>query len=696
MAEYSQEHQELKIFTDLPEGDLLLTQLGGEEAISRPFHFTLDIISTRMNIDGRQLLRTPAVVKIALRDGSTRTIHGLFRRFAQTGTYADVGRYRAEIVAWPWFLTLRRRRRVFQAMSILEIAEEIFGDWGYSDFEFKCGNRPTREYAVQYDETDWDFISRWLEAEGIFYFFEHSDKGHKLILADANGQTPACPEISDAVVRSEVARDVDAVDTVAREHQVRVGAVALRDYDYLQPSFTLESTLNDADGTDENYDYRGDFTELDDGDRYARYRLETEEAREVEVEGAGNCRWMVSGHTFALDGHFNPEFNSKYLITAVHHECASGGYGRSGDTDMEYRNTFHCIPAAVPYRPLRSTPWPTVRGTQTAVVVGPSGEDVWTDEHGRVKVQFHWDREGQKDENSSCWVRVSSPWAGQRWGYQQVPRLGHEVIVDFIEGDPDRPIITGRVHNADNMPPLESGDNASKSIMRDHAGNEIVFEGKEGSEQIRIYSPYDESEIRLGAPSSPAGLMIKTLGQWYSRIVGDVTRENDANVKETTKGSVEQSVLGHVTEFVTGNVEFKRGGFLNDETNGIEVTHNLSAKSETTIGLKHSTFIGGSVSRQHAWERKMTTGNSKELVDGGKNLKSKQHVHIEASTHITLTVGGAQIVIEDDTIVIGAKKIILNGTNFCEIKSGGDIKMVPDGKVNIPKGELFVKHQKIG
>ncbi len=695
MAEYSQERQDLKIFTELPEDDLLLAGFEGEEAISRPFRFNLELVSPRTDIDGSELLRTPAVIMFPLHDGSTRTIHGLFRRFAQTGMVEDLAQYRAEIVAWPWFLTLRRRRRVFQEMSILEIAEEIFGDWGYSDVDFKCADRAAREYVVQYDETDWDFISRWLEAEGIFYFFEHSEQAHTLVLADGNSQAPACPEISEALFRSESVIETDVVTSVVREHEVQVGAVALRDYDYLQPSFSLETSLNEAPGADENYDYPGDFTELDDGDRYARYRLEAQEARKEEVEGTGNCRWMVSGHSFDLDGHFNPEVNGEYLITAVRHQCESGAYRGGEAAAFDYGNAFHCIPAAVPFRPLRTTPWPTVRGTQTAVVVGPSGEDVWTDDHGRVKIQFHWDREGAEDENSSCWVRVSSPWAGKRWGYQQVPRLGHEVVVDFVEGDPDRPLITGRVHNADNMPPLDTPDNASRSIMRDYAGNEIMFEGKEGAEQIRIYSPYDNTEILLGAPSSPPGCRITSDGELFMRFVGDAVEEYLSNREQKTTGNFLETILGNEAKEVKGQAKVEIGGTVNKLTAGVESSQNLSAKSTTTVGVEHNSFVGGKVSTSHAYVREVTRGFKKstttatELTESiVKEIKANAEMVLKAGSGITLEVGGTMLEVSPSRITCKAGQIILESKGDVEISASGNIKLSPGGKVMIPRSKL--------
>lgn len=739
MPEYTQENQPLKIHTDLPDDTLLLTRLEGEEAISRPFRFGLDLVSTDPGIDGRALLRTPAHITFPLDDGSERSIHGRFRRFAQTGMRDDLVSYRAEIVPWPWFLTLRSRRRVFRDASILDIAEEIFGEWGYADFDVRCGGRATREYVVQYDESDWDFVSRWLEAEGIFYFFEHSEAGHVLVLADGNGSIPTSPGIDTAWFRGESEVEEDAVTSFVREHQVEVGRVALRDYDYLQPSFSLDTALEGDEPVGESYEYPGVFTDLDDGERYARYRLEAREARLEEVDGSGSCRWMISGHTFELDGHFNPDSNGEYIVTAVRHECENPAYRAGGGAreGMDYRNSFHCIPSSVPFRPIRATPWPSVRGSHTAVVVGPSGEDVWVDEHGRVRIQFHWDREGAGDENSSCPVRVSSPWSGKGWGYQQVPRIGHEVIVDFVEGDPDRPIITGRVHNAENTPPLESPANASRSIMRDYADNEIVLEGKEGEEQVRLFSPFKKSRIHLGSPDGK-NVEIHT--------EGDRKDFTQGNLDETVNGDVSSTVAGNVTNHVTQNfVQEVKGS--KDETIFKPVNEfKLSVKNSFVIGLENSTFVGGKTANSLSYEVKNTLGKSIEANEKGKKVTSNTeiflgyqdsspmdslksdvqslkagaksvkarfkkssgggdggppadsaagddpHIRINKDS-ILLKVGDTAITMKKKSIVIETEELSINTSKGTTVKDGKRVTLEAPG-VKIPKGKFDFKHAK--
>jgi type VI secretion system secreted protein VgrG len=501
VADYTQKDRPLKIETTLGTDALLLAGIEGEEAISRPFRFALDLASPRLDVDTAALLRTPAAVSFPLQDGSTRTIHGLFNRLSQTGRHEDLATYRAEIVAWPWFLSLRKNRKIFQEKSILEIAAEIFRFWGFSDFDFRCEDRPAKDYVVQYNESDLEFLSRWLETEGIFYFFEHFEDRHVLVLADNNGLVEPCPSIAEAWLRGDTEVEGDAVTSLTLEHAVHVGRVTLRSYDYLQPSLSLEAS-HEGDGTGEVYDFSGSFSTPEDADRYARYRIEAEEAQREQVEGVGNCRWMVSGHTFELEGHFNPATNGEYIITSVTHRATAGGF-RSGDIDgLAYHNTFQCIRSDTPYRPLHRHTKPAPQGTHTAVVVGPAGEEIWTDRYGRVKVQFHWDRDGKHDEASSCWIRVATPWGSKGFGSFSVPRIGDEVVVDFVEGDPDRPVIVGSVYNAARMPPFELPAQQTQAGLRSHSikggtGNysEIRFDDTPGEEKLVVHAEKDHHVV---------------------------------------------------------------------------------------------------------------------------------------------------------------------------------------------------------
>ncbi|HVH13844.1 MAG TPA: type VI secretion system tip protein TssI/VgrG, partial [Longimicrobium sp.] len=453
---YTQANRPLRVRTHLGEDTLLLAAVTGVEGVSMPFSFRLDLVSDDATITAGSLLRRPAAVTIVLPDGEERIIHGLVRRFVQEGGQEGLILYEAEIVPWLWFLSLSRESRIYQG-TVPQILETVFRNLGHSEFELRCTRAYLhREFCVQYRETHLEFVSRLMEEEGIFYFFEHSAEKHVLVIADGNDAVRPCPGMPSARMapQAEMTPD-DVVETLYREETACVGRVVLRDYDFLQPSLNLESTIA-AGGAEEAYDYPGDFTAPDEGERYARIRMEEAAALRQVVRGQSTCRGFRSGHRFQLTHHSDAAANQPYMLLQVQHMASAGDF-RSWDNPMEYRNHFLAIPHSVPFRPARTTPRPVVRGAQTALVVGPPGYEVWADPHGRIKVQFYWDRQGTRNGESSCWVRVAHPWAGKGWGAVHIPRIGNEVVVEFLEGDPDRPLVTGCVYNADQTPPFDPG-----------------------------------------------------------------------------------------------------------------------------------------------------------------------------------------------------------------------------------------------
>lgn len=652
-AEYTQADRPLRIETSLGTDVLLITGLTGTEAVSRPFRFELELLSTRADIAPGDVLRQPVTVKLPLANGGERAINGVFSQFSRTGKREGLATYRAEMVPRAWMLTRRANARIFQQKSILEIVEQIFSEGNVSDYEIRSVSRPARDYVVQYNETDLTFLSRWLEREGIFYWFEHTDGKHLLVLADANGRFKACPEIATARLTEEPVVNEDVVTSVKRQHTVQVGKVTLRDYNFEMPSNTLEGTLS-GDGFQEIYQYPGGFEKAADGDRYARYRLEAEEARLLEVHGSGNCRHFVSGHKFTLSGHFDGAMNVEYVITSVRHTIRTGAFRAGGGGELDYWNEFTCIPVSVPYRPLRLTPRPLLHGPQTAVVVGPAGEEIWTDKYGRVKVQFHWDREGKKDENSSCWVRVSSPWAGKQWGAVHIPRIGQEVVVDFLEGDPDRPIITGSVYNAEQMPPYALPDNKTQSGVKSRSSkkgtgenfNEIRFEDLKGSELLTIHAEKDR-EIVVENDDR------ESVGNDQSVSVGN-DRTKSVGRDETTSvaGSRSESVSKDETITISGNRTESVGG---------EETVTVDKDRRITIGKKESVSVGD----------KRTTEIGKD-----DNLQVGKKLTINAGDEITLKTGSAQIQMKKDgTIVIKGKDIKIQASGKIAAKASSDITM---------------------
>jgi type VI secretion system secreted protein VgrG len=512
MSRYTQANRPLRVDSILGEDALLLASFSGSESVSHPFSYRIEMYSEDAEIDGRALLRTPLSVTVKLDSGGERTIHGLVRSFTQMGRAEELTSYRAEIVPWLWFLGLSRECRIHQEMNALEIVETVFGDLGFADYDIRCATTPpTREYCVQYRESHLDFVSRLLEEEGICYFFEHEADKHTLVLADVNSAFPEVTGPYEVRLRSQGLGKDDVVTWLERSHSVHVGKVSLRDYDYLQPNLSLHSTL-EGEAPEEIYDYHpGRYRTPEEGERHARIILQEQEARGEVVQGRANCRSFESGRAFELQGHYRDEANQEYLLVQVSLAARAGDYRSWGTAPMDYQVSFAAIPLSVPFRPARRTPRPTIRGSQTAEVVGKPGEEIWTDEHGRIKVQFHWDRVGEKDENSSCWVRVASHWAGKSWGALHLPRIGQEVVVEFLEGDPDRPLVTGSVYNDEHMPPYTLPDEQTRSGLRSRSSkgggghNEISIDDAKGSEQVTIHAQKDMSTTVLNDQTTSVG-----------------------------------------------------------------------------------------------------------------------------------------------------------------------------------------------
>jgi len=505
VATYTQQNRLIAIDTPLGEDVLLLRGFHGSEAISRLFQFELDLLSENRSISFDSLVGKSVALRVTLADGSNRYWNGVVSRFSQGSYEKGFTQYHAVMVPWLWFLSRTADCRIFQNKKAPDIIQQIFKDLNFSDYKLQLyGSFVEREYCVQYRETDFNFVSRLMEEEGIFYYFEHENGKHTLVLANDPAAYKPCP--NQPSVRYALTpgtwQEEDIILEWRQEQEVRPGKYSVTDYNFETPSSSLAASVKGKD-TYEIYDYPGEYRKRADGESLARIRLEEQEMPRVVARGSSDCRAFTTGYLFDLKGHYRNDVNQSYLLTAVSHVATQGGDYTSASTagsgDFSYSNSFECIPASTPFRPPRLTPAPFVQGCQTAVVVGPSGEEIFTDKYGRVKVQFHWDREGKNDENSSCWIRVSHPWAGKNWGSVSIPRIGQEVIVDFLEGDPDQPLITGRVYNAGQMPPygLPAGGVVSgiKSNSTKGGGgyNEMSMNDTKGKEMVTVHAQYDMS-----------------------------------------------------------------------------------------------------------------------------------------------------------------------------------------------------------
>ena len=586
---YTQENRIIAIDTPLGKDALLLHGFSAQEAISRLFRISADLFSENASIDFTKIIGKQVTVSLRLADGSHRYFNGHVSRFAQTGMDGRFTHYNAEIVPWLWFLTRRADCRIFQNMTIPDIVAKVFKDRGFGDFRNSLqGDFEQREYCVQYRETDFNFVSRLMEQYGIFYFFEHEQNKHTLVLGNKPGVHKPCPVQSKARMNFAAGvylKDEDLVSSWNLEQELRPGKYALTDYNFETPGTSLlanENTIFKVGGNDsyEVFDYPGEYTKKGEGESRTHIRMQEEEAIHLIGTGSGACRTFVSGYRFDLSGHSRTDQNQTYLLTEVQHSASvGGGYSESGSPSEEhYSNHFRCIPYSVPFRPQRHTRRPFVQGPQTAVVTGKSGEEIWTDKYGRVKVQFFWDREGSKDEKSSCWVRVSQPWAGKNWGAINIPRIGQEVIVEFLEGDPDRPLITGRVYNDEQMPPYKLADNQTRTTFLTRstkAGgssnfNELRFEDKKGDEQIFMNAEKD-MDLRVENDSreyvgKDRGLIVK----------GDQ--------KEKVEGDKNGNFLKNVNQKVGQSMSLDIGQSLNEKT-GMKFAHEAGQEIHLKAGM---------------------------------------------------------------------------------------------------------------
>jgi len=643
MALFSQEKRHIRISTVLGKDVLLVEAFSGNEGMSRLFSYELSLLSENQAVAFEEIIGTGVTVSLDLPWGGRRFFNGIVSRFTQTsggGTSGDdtrVSHYRATIVPWFWLLTRSAESRIFQNMSVPDIVEQVFQDHGFTDFQLKLqGSYQKREYCVQYRETHCNFISRMLEYEGIHFFFEHTNGKHKMILADAPQANLPCPEQKSASYQTQdpANKDEDFITALDKSQEIRSGKYSLSDFNFQIPNTSLHVELPGkyplGPGGREIFDYPGAYQKKSEGDAYARIRMEEEESQVTTISGSGNCRAFATGYRFTLNNYYRQEMNGKeFVLTSIDHN-ATQSVQAGGDFD--YGNRFDCTPADVPFRPMRVTPKPLVHGSQTAIVVGPAGEEIHVDEFGRVKVQFHWDREGQKDGNSSCWIRVSQSWAGTNWGALFIPRVGQEVIVDFLEGDPDRPIITGRVYNGLSKPPYPLPAEKTKSTLKSNSSpggggfSEIRFEDKKGAEQLFIQAERQQDN-RVKQDS------LEWVGNERHLIV---TKDQ----LEKVGGDQHLTVVGDRNEKVDGTVSLKIGRDLQQK-----------------VGVMHALDAGQEI-----------------------HLKAGMQVVIEAGAQLTLKVGGSFIDIGPAGVTIKGAMVVINSGGSAGSGSGASPEAVKDPK----------------
>jgi type VI secretion system secreted protein VgrG len=593
---------------------LQLVALHGEEALGELFLYTLELHSTDLSLDLAGMVAQPVTASVALPDGGWRHFSGRVARIVQSGGGSETAIYRAELRPWFWWLTLEIDARIFQNKTVPDIITGLFQEFGYSEFRNSLtASYSEREYCVQYNESAFAFISRLMEEEGIYYSFEHTASGHTLVLLDGGEPYPACPNLAAATyMGTGSARDKpDLVYRCDAEQSAVPGRYASGDFNFLTPAQPLGAS---AGGQGRRvYEYPGGYAESGAGQGLAAVRMQELGLGAKALRGDSTCRAFTAGCRFTLAGHARSELNAEHVLRQVVHSISHDNYS----------NSFIAFPLALPFRPPRVTPKSRVFGTQTATVVGKSGEEIWTDSHGRIKVQFHWDRLGSSDENSSCWVRVAQAWAGQSWGAFFLPRIGQEVIVSFLDGDPDRPLVTGCVYNAAQTPPETLPANQTRSVIRSRsskqgsAGNELRFEDKKDSEELYLHAQKDmntevENDRSARVIKGNDSLKIEQ-GTRSVDVKGDESHTNQANFTQQVTGDFKLKVDGNLTIEVGGSISIKAGTSFKNEA-GTELTNQAGTALTNKAGTELTNDAGISMTNKAA---------ASQTVDGGGMLTLK-------------------------------------------------------------------------
>lgn len=524
----------------------------GREALSEVYAFEVELVAQTTSISATSVLGKPLTLEIETQYGGKRYLSGDVVRFAYVGQETGglrLARYRATVCPWLWYLKRNRDCKIYQNKSVVEILHEVLGSYGGYRYEKKLqGAYRTRDYCVQYEESDFDFISRLMEHEGIYYYFKHEKNQHTLVLTDDIGEHGALPDYpaldyypsDDNVLATE-----QIIYAWRSEEALRGVEYVVNDYDFKKSSLNLQSRLKEAysvqQANHEIYDWQAGYIDVQDGEHYVKIRLEETRSASERSHGSANVRGMAPGYTFRLRRSPRKTDIKEYLLVSVEYFLTEAGY-QSGDGNGEYRFEFTVQPTSLPFRAPMITPVPKTTGPQTAVVTGPAGAEVYTDEYQRVKLHFRWDRYNQPDENSSCWVRVSNDSAGNGYGAVSTPRVGQEVVVDFIGGNPDRPLVTGRVYNDRQMP--AGGFCPSPTIVgfssRSHYGNpsnesHFYIENKLGGEYVKLHSEKDLNVVVEGLETREVGQSrTTTIGTFEDNTVGDYQKNHVGATRDTT------------------------------------------------------------------------------------------------------------------------------------------------------------------
>ena len=733
MGTIDQTNRPARLTTPLGENVLALSSLEGTETLNTLYNYTIECISEDAELDLYGVLGLPAGLAIDSQNEGTRYLHGIVNQAAHIGSEGEFARYRLNLTAAPWMMTQTTDCRIFQELSVPDIIKSVLEDNGFTDFDDRLMGQYERwGFCVQYRESDFDFISRLMEHEGIYYYFEHEQSRHVMVLCDGNTAHELVTdyeEVPHFPVSIDQTRKVDHLVDWTFEKTVKSARYASNDFAFDQPKRDLlvlsSEQLQGGYEPHEVYEYPGGYSNNNSGELKRSYgeqlvkmRLESLTARHELAFVKGNVRGLNAGNLFSLVECERSDQNREYLIVSASLDISIDDYFSGGEGIYELKARFKCMPSSITYRPQRLTPKPEIRGPQTAIVVGPAGDEIHTDEHARVKLQFHWDRYGQSDENSSCWIRVSQAWAGEKWGSIHIPRIGQEVIVEYIDGDPDRPIVTGRVYNGDRPVPYDLPANATQSGIKSRSSmsgtpanfNEIRMEDKKGSEELYIHAEKDQNNIVENDETTSVGHDRSedvgndetiSIGHDRKETVGNDEAIGIGNNRTETVGTDETISIGkNRTEQVGANETIDIGqsrtvniGMNKAETVKINKAETIGVAKELTIGGKYAVSVGGSVtetfgdilgttvSKDHS--ESIGKNQSIEVADN-QSVKVGKNIIIDAGDQITIKTGKASIVMKKDgTITLSGKDI--------NIKASGEINQKASKNV-VMKGKKILQN----
>ncbi len=619
------------ITTPFTQNKISILNFHGDEGISSLFSYELHLSADSDSLDFSQILGQPVYITAQIPGGSQQYIHGVVAQFSQEEKNERYTRYVAQLRPWFWLLTLNSDNKIYQNQTVPQIIEQVFSDLGFSDYKNSLTKTYSqREYCVQYGESTFQFLSRLMESEGIFYFFTHSDQAHTLVLADSADSYASLPGITSIRYQQteRVWASIDALTAGAVAEKIVPGKISIDDYNFETPATSLYTTVTGSTTQCSLYEYPGKYKTSSDGESQASLRMAAYEAEQKLFRGRSQCSAFHAGCQFSLTDHYLSSANTQYVLRSVRHVY-------DGE---HYANEFESFPSTVAFVPSRVTPQPKIYGAQTALVVGKSGEEIWTDQYGRIKVKFYWDQSTATDETCSCWIRVAQMWAGKQWGSLYIPRIGQEVVVSFLDGDPDRPLIMGSVYNADQTVPYTLPDDQTKSTVKTNSSkggsgfNEIRFEDKSGSEELFMQAQKDmnvtvlndqaitvtnnrtvtvsEKDETLTVSKGNRTVAVSTGNETHTvkgtrdlTITGNESHTNSADYKQTVSGNFTLKVSGDLTLDVSGAITIKSGTSLSIKSGtslAVESGTDLSNKAGTSMSNEAQTTLTSKANASHS------------------------------------------------------------------------------------------------